>query len=339
MSEYKNILIIRLSALGDVAMTLPVVYSVAVAYPNKRFTVLTRPFFARLFINQPKNVEVLTWDLVRGCKSIPNMFALINNLEKRDFDCIADMHNVLRSWLIDAYFIIRGKRVEMVDKMRNNRSALISSHKTKAHPNMADRYLDVFTRLGMSSALTFKSLFHNITPSHPFNIPTNSVGIAPFARYTNKTYPIEKMERVVALLNAKPINVFLFGSKGNEANIMRQWEEKYTHCRSLAGKYNIENELAIMSSLKVMVAMDSANQHLAAISGARVITIWGATTPACGFMGYGQQKQDSICSGKKCQPCSIAGSNICKEGTMSCLNDIQPEEIVTMIENIITSNN
>ena len=90
-----------------------------------------------------------------------------------------------------------------------------------------------------------------------------------------------------------------------------------------------------MSSLKLMVAMDSANQHLAAISGTRVITIWGATTPACGFMGYGQLKQDSICLGKKCQPCSIAGSNICKEGTMSCLNSLQPEVIVSIIENIV----
>lgn len=335
MREYNNILIIRLSALGDVAMTIPVVYSVAETYPAKTFTVLTRPFFARLFINKPKNVEVLAWDFVRGIKSLTNMPALINNLRKRDFDSIIDMHNVLRSWLIDAYFITSGKRVVMVDKMRNNRASLISSHNTKAHPKMTDRYLKLFDRLGMPSTLTFKSLYQNTSPSLPFAIPSKSVGIAPFARYANKTYPIEKMERVVALLSSKSINVFLFGSKGNEADVMHQWEDRYKHCRSIAGKYNIENELAVMSSLKLMVAMDSANQHLAAISGTRVITIWGATTPACGFMGYGQLKQDSICLGKKCQPCSIAGSNICKEGTMSCLNSLQPEVIVSIIENIV----
>lgn len=335
MREYNNILVIRLSALGDVAMTLPVIYSVAKAYPHKNFTVLTRPFFAKLFINKPKNIEVLAWDFEKGSSSLPNMLSLMILLGRNKYDCVADLHNVMRSWLIDLFFIIRGKRVTMVDKMRNKRSALISLRTQESHPAMTNRYIDVFERMGMPTKLTFKSLFHETHLSLPLIIPSNSVGIAPFARYTNKTYPIEKMERVVALLDSKEKNVFLFGSKGHEANIMHQWEERYPHCKSLAGTYSIENELAIMSSLRVMVAMDSANQHLASICGTRVITIWGATTPACGFIGYGQQKQDSVCLGKECQPCSIAGSNICKEGAMSCLNDIQPNDIVTMIENII----
>ena len=335
MRVYNNILVIRLSALGDVAMTLPVIYSVAKAYPRKNFTVLTRPFFAKLFINKPKNVEVLAWDFKKGHASLLNMLLLMRVLDKKRFDCVADLHNVMRSWLIDLLFIIRGIRVKMVDKMRNKRSALISSCTQVSLPDMTNRYIDVFERMGMPTTLTFKSLFHETHLSPPLIIPSNSVGIAPFARYMNKTYPIEKMERVVALLDSKSINVFLFGSKGHEANIMHQWEERYPHCKSLAGTYSIENELAIMSSLRVMVAMDSANQHLAAICGTRVITIWGATTPACGFIGYGQQKQDSVCLGKKCQPCSIAGSNICKDGTLSCLNDIQPNDIVTKIEHII----
>ena len=335
MREYNNILVIRLSALGDVAMTLPVIYSVAEPYPRKKFTVLTRPYFAKLFINKPRNLEVLAWDFKKGSSSLPSILSLMILLGSNKYDCVADLHNVMRSWLIDLFFIIRGKRVDMVDKMRNKRSALISLRTQESHPAMTKRYIDVFERMGMPTTLTFKSLFHENHVALPLIIPSNSVGIAPFARYMNKTYPIEKMERVVALLDSKSINVFLFGSKGHEANIMHQWEERYPHCKSLAGTYSIENELAIMSSLRVMVAMDSANQHLAAICGTRVITIWGATTPACGFIGYGQQKQDSVCLGKKCQPCSIAGSNICKEGAMSCLNDIQPNDIVTKIEHII----
>ena len=339
MKEFKNILIIRLSALGDVAMVLPVVYSVAETYPEKRFTFLTRPFFARLFINKPRNIEVLAWDFRTGGVPVMNMLLLMRLFAKKHYDCVADLHNVLRSWIIDCFFMARGKRVVMVDKMRNKRAALTSKHSMTSHPKITDRYLEVFARMGIPSAMTFKSLFPIGSTSLHFTIPSPNVGIAPFARYLNKTYPIEKMERVVAMLSSRNINVFLFGGKGKEADIMRQWQEKYCHCTSLAGNYDIETELTIMSSLKVMVTMDSANQHLAAISGVRVITIWGATTPACGFMGYGQHMNDSICSGISCQPCSIAGSDRCKKGSMACLNDIHPEEIVSFIENIIYNMN
>ena len=337
--EYKNILIIRLSALGDVAMTLPVVYSVAEAYPAKTFTVLTRPFFARLFSNKPWNLEVLAWDFKSGGVPIMNILSLMRLLAGKHFDCVADLHNVLRSWIIDCFFMARGKKVVMVDKMRNKRAALTSKHSMTSHPKMTDRYLEVFARMGLISALTFKSIFPKGSPFLPFTVPVPSVGIAPFARYSNKTYPIDKMEKVVSMLSSENINVFLFGSKGKEADIMRHWQERYSHCTSLAGIYDLETELSVMNSLKVMVAMDSANQHLAAISGVRVITIWGATTPACGFIGYGQQINDSICSGISCQPCSIAGSDNCKKGSMACLNDISPEEVVLVIENIIYNHN
>ena len=84
MRVYNNILVIRLSALGDVAMTLPVIYSVAKAYPRKNFTVLTRPFFAKLFINKPKNVEVLAWDFKKGHASLLDMLLLMRLLDKKN---------------------------------------------------------------------------------------------------------------------------------------------------------------------------------------------------------------------------------------------------------------
>ena len=54
-----NILVIRLSAIGDVAMTVPVIYSAAKANPTDSFTVLTQAFLIPVFINRPKNVKVL----------------------------------------------------------------------------------------------------------------------------------------------------------------------------------------------------------------------------------------------------------------------------------------
>ena len=56
--ENKRILVIRLSALGDVAMTIPAIYSVARTYPQHRFYVLTMAFCAKLFIHVPENITL-----------------------------------------------------------------------------------------------------------------------------------------------------------------------------------------------------------------------------------------------------------------------------------------
>jgi len=112
----KKMLIIRLSALGDVAMTIPVVYSLARQYPSLHIDVVTRPFFARLFINRPDNISIVTADLTGRHKGAAGMARLMRELSKLRPDCVADLHNVLRSWEIDAWMRIRGVRVAMVDK-------------------------------------------------------------------------------------------------------------------------------------------------------------------------------------------------------------------------------
>lgn len=328
-----RLLIIRLSALGDVAMTLPAVYSLARSCPDVRIDVLTRPFFARIFINAPANVWLLTADFKTQYKGFWGMLKLFSALRKNRYDGVADLHNVSRSWLLDTLFRLCGARVAMVDKMREGRRQVMRGGGRQ--PDFINRYVETLSRLGFSFTLTFRGLFYGAKTNTPIDIPNGAVGIAPFARYTTKTYPPELMEQVVSLLCAKGVPVFLFGAHGKEADVLDSWARKYSGCASLAGRYEIETELALMSRLRLMVAMDSANHHLAALAGVRVLSIWGGTTPACGFMAYGQSEGDTICKGLSCQPCSIGGSPKCPRGTLECLRSIEPKTVVRRIINIL----
>ncbi len=89
-----------------------------------------------------------------------------------------------------------------------------------------------------------------------------------------------------------------------------------------------------MRGLRVMLTMDSGNMHLASLVGTRVVSIWGATHPFAGFLGFGQSEDDCIQRDLPCRPCSIYGNKACKFGDYRCM-DIAPEEIVgkLMIEN------
>lgn len=160
----------------------------------------------------------------------------------------------------------------MVNKKRAGRRTALRSRENQE--NFISRYVNVFKRLGLDFDLTFRSL-KLPSASLPLKIEQPAVGVAPFARYYTKTYPPEMMRRVVEKLCEKGLNVYLFGGRGKEAEILKGWSEATKGCHSVAGEFAIEEELALMSQMKAMVSMDSANQHLASLAGATVITIWG----------------------------------------------------------------
>ena len=86
----KHILVIRLSALGDVAMTIPVIYSVARAYPDIRFSVLTQAVAAKLFIQAPANVSVIIADVKGNHAGLFGLWRLFKELRKMNIDAVAD---------------------------------------------------------------------------------------------------------------------------------------------------------------------------------------------------------------------------------------------------------
>lgn len=320
-----NILVVRFSALGDVAMALPAVYSAALSYPRHTFHVLTTVFCARLFVRPPANIVMHATD----DKTLSHVEAL---LASAHIDAVADLHNVLRSWLIDLHYLVRGVKVAMLDKRRRERLAITQCHKATARP-FTLRYFDVFARLGLPCAAdVFTGLGRMPLPAGLSKSPGRRwVGVAPFARYRNKTYPLSLMRKVVTLLSARSdVEVLLFGGRGREADELLSWSSP-ANVRPMAGRFPLDGELAVMSHLDVMVSMDSSNMHMASLVGVRVVSVWGATTPACGFLGWGQRAADAVVARCDCQPCSIGGGNKCPYGDYHCLTAIQPEQIAEKV--------
>lgn len=328
-----KMLILRFSALGDVAMTVPAVYSLARQYPELDIYMATTPFFARLFINPPANVTVLPFDVKKEYRGVLGTFKLMRRLAAIKPDMVADLHNVGRSWAIDFWMRLHGVKVHMVDKMRSGRDKVLKGK--IAQRNFVDRYADVFASLGYPIKLDFKTLFPEGKPAIPLTVNHPAVGLAPFARYYNKTYPLDKMKRVADALTEQGVNVYLFGARGSEAEQLGAWTPFNKRIHSLAGRFSLEEELAIMANMDVMVSMDSANQHMGSLAGVPVVSLWGSTTPACGFMGYGQSAYNALVAGIECQPCSIAGKPECPLGHLDCFGALSPEMIVSKIMSII----
>jgi ADP-heptose:LPS heptosyltransferase len=151
------------------------------------------------------------------------------------------------------------------------------------------------------------------------------IGIAPFAQHAEKMYPHEKMKEVLRLLlQHQNIKVLLFGGGKLEVSLLQQWEKEIPGLESVAGKMSFHNELKLITQLDLMVSMDSANMHLASLSGIPVISIWGSTHPFAGFYGWGQSPDDAIQVDLYCRPCSVFGNRPCFRGDLACMNSISP---------------
>jgi len=324
-SQPKSLLVVRLSALGDVAMTIPAIYSLAMQHPEQPVKVLTLQPFARLFIGKPANVTLIAVAKA-DIKGLKGLVRLLRLLSKEDIGLVADLHNVLRSWLVDAYFRLCGRRVAMLDKGRKARLTLLRERGSGAqHKAYTTRYFEVFRRLGFAVEPAFTTVLEHDTAQPDFtavlpDAEKTAIGIAPFARYQNKTYPLQLMEQVVAQLSADGrFRVLLFSGGKHEREQMEAWQGRYPNTLSVAGRYSLDDEIRLMARVRVMVTMDSANMHLASLVGTPVVSVWGSTTPQCGFMGWGQQQAHAMLMGCDCQPCTIAGSNSCRRGDFRCL--------------------
>lgn len=313
-------LIIRLSALGDVAMTLPAVEAYAIQHPERDVYFVTQPFFTQLLAHAPSNLKAIgishsDYHGLRGT------WRLVQHLRHLRPHHVADLHNVGRTWLIDLLMRWDGAKVYRMKKKRFNRLQILH-RKASAQP-FTERYIETLNRLHGDS----------LRPHIPQNrSESNMIGIAPFARYANKTYPIEKIRTLVQLLlDQTSSSIHLFGARGQEQQTLENIASLHPRIVNHAGQHTLNEELEWLQRMQVMVTMDSANMHLASLVGTRVVSIWGSTTPDCGFLGWQQNPSDAIIAHTKCQPCSIAGSNRCPHGDMSCLSAIDPQTIVDKI--------
>lgn len=331
----KNILVIRLSAMGDVAMTVPVLSSLANQHSVK-LTLLTAKAFAPMFEGIP-NMKIFAIDKNGRHKGILGLFRLYLDLKKEKFDAVADLHDVMRSQFLRTMFALGGKRIAKINKERKEKAALIRNGKNKSKQltHSVERYKDVFASLGFDFELNFNSIYPNKPALLPIFIESFGektgkwIGIAPFAKHKGKIYPLEKMEQVISLLNQqKDVKVFLFGNGAEEMKTLNDWKAKYACTELMPSSVRLPQELNLMAHLDVMLSMDSANMHLASLVGLPVVSVWGATHYFAGFLGWNQSVQNIVEVDLECRPCSVYGNKPCRRYDYACLTQIQPDDIV-----------
>jgi ADP-heptose:LPS heptosyltransferase len=332
----KTILVMRFSSLGDVALTVPVLKKVVADNPGYDFVMLSDLKYADLFlgIDRLRFQGVDLKNEYRGIIGVIKIFFLL--IKRYEISAVADLHGVLRTQLLRILFFLLNRNVAMIYKGRAEKSALTRKKNkiVRPLPHTTERYLNVFEQLGLTvnRQLSTKS---TIAIKKPLG-STRKIGFAPFAKHAPKMYPLEKMLEVIHHFDKDGYEIFLFGAGANEEAVINDWRTKLHRVIGDNISMTIADELTLMSSLDLMVTMDSANMHLASLANVPVVSIWGATHPYAGFYGYNQDLQNAIQKDLSCRPCSVYGNKTCWRGDHACMNQINLNNIIAKIEKLIS---
>ncbi len=380
MTRPTHIILLRFSAMGDVALLLPVVVALSRTYPEAYITVVTRPRLTVFFDGLP-NVSTIGADIdteYKGIFGLWRLYRIIKNHTPYSIDknkdsnkdnnkskinvayrkIIIDLHDNLRTNILRRFFQLAAVPTYVFDKGRAEKKQILNRTRSLAPPlaHTTERYAaacaevgfkvqlptgNLFDLLGVSRIKTSKSLTKNLTKSAALRGKIN-IGFAPFAKHDTKKLPFSTVIAVVAAwLEEQPETVFyFFGAGAPETELMRSAQALFPIqiivvqdiCDSL------QPELALIAQLDAMIAMDSLNLHLAALSNVPTVSVWGATHTAFGFGAYGAQPHrvaEVSAAELGCRPCAVFGDKPCHRGDTACMQRLDAEDIIVPLKVIL----
>jgi ADP-heptose:LPS heptosyltransferase len=340
-----KILVVRFSALGDVALLVPVIKSFVETYRDVEVTVVTRPKFAPLFYDIER-VVAFPADVDYTFTGVFGMRDLFRTLiRKGDYEVLIDFHDHIRTIILRTLFKIFGTPVIVFDKGRHEKKLFSQRNNKVEKPLMhtVTRYQKAFETAGYPFTLldppyfTLSETLQNAAAEFlaTRNLVKNEmwIGVAPFAAHASKIYPLENYKLLFdTVLKKIPAKFFLFGGGPREIKFFESLQLAYPdNCVVVAGQLKLRQEIALMQHLDLMVCVDSANMHLAALAGVKVLSIWGGTHPDIGFSPFKKGAESIIQISRSelpCRPCSVYGRETCYVGGFPCLTRI-PAEVIS----------
>lgn len=325
-------------------MSIPVIRALTEKHPECKITVLSKPFFKPLFDKIPQ-VSFFAAQVNTKHKGILGLFKLYRELKKENITHVADFHNVLRSKILRTLFIFNGNPCICINKGRTEKKALTRT-KNKIFKQLKtshQRYAEVLNKLGFNLDLSNPTLIEKKKLSEKITLITGLkkdtwIGIAPFAAFKGKVYPLQLMEEVIKEMASKGFKIFLFGGGKHEVKILNTIEKTYKNVINLAGQLSFKEELEVISKLDLMVSMDSGNAHLAAMQQVKTITLWGVTHPYAGFAPFHQPDDYCLISDLEKYPkipCSIYGNKVIN-GYENVMETISPDRVIEKIMSVLS---
>jgi heptosyltransferase-2 len=343
MNHIEKILIIRLSSLGDIVLTTPVIKSLKEKFPQTKIFFLTKRQYQDLLKNDPHIFSLIKFDPKEKHQGISGFFKLIQELKAFEFDLVVDLHANLRSFLIR--HLLKAKVKVRYDKRWLARFLLVHFKFIKVKPlHTVDSYLGALKKIGVNSVEKDPQIFLDEEGENflkDFLIEKNIekddivVGIHPGARWETKRWDEEKFSRVCQILTRKPeVKIILVGDQKDQEVIYRISHQAKDEKIFKAVNLPLNKFMSLIKRCDCFITNDSGPMHIASALGVPVVAIFGPTHPQLGFSPLGSGNV-VLTANVKCSPCSLHGEKKCRKKSRLCMDLIQPEMVADAVEKLL----
>jgi len=338
----EKILIIRLSSIGDILLTTPVVRLLKQKYPGSKIDFVIRNEFAELLIHHPGIRQFFIFDKNRNFKTLKHIRQEIKN---EQYDLIVDLHKNFRSFYLTKFS--SAKRVIRYKKDVIRRFFLV-----KFKLNLYKEIIPIYLRY-LNCLKPFQIFyddkgldlfFDDEIKERIFNeyaqflkVPGSLiVGIAPGSKHATKRWTPEGFSSVINFLtDKKKAKIIIFGSQADQEIVQSLKIENHQSVLDVTGKLSLLESATFMNHCELVLTNDSGLMHLASALKKKVVAIFGSTTEELGFFPYTTEHIVIQNKNLSCRPCSYIGRKKCPREHFKCMKEIEAEQVISPVEELL----
>ena len=334
MADVYKILIIRLSSIGDIILTTPLLRSIKKTYPNASITYITKKQYAGLLADSPYINQLIAFDKSEGFRGLSK---IKRSLRSQHFDAFLDLHKNWRSRFLRLG--LGAKSITTYPKYIIRRAFLVR-FKINLYRHIRPvylRYFEAARKLGIEydgegSEIHFPEAATDkvtgILSSRGYKAGTPLVVICPGATYFNKKWLADGFVKTARhLINERSVFIIIHGGNDDKDQCENIAADIGQGAFSLAGTLSLPESAALLRLSNLVIANDSGLLHLAQSQKRPVVGIYGPTTRELGFFPI-KQNSTVVETSLPCRPCTPKGLNHCPKVHFRCMKDITPEMVI-----------
>jgi heptosyltransferase-2 len=329
-----RLLVIRLSSLGDVVLTTPVLEALKSVWPKAHLTFLTKGAFAPVFKSHPQVDEIAVFE-EKG------LWGWAGEIRRRKFDVVIDLHGTFRSRLW-AFVSGAPRRVRYDKRVGARRWLVWTKHvSSRLAGGVVDRYLETLLALGVPPAGRLPKLYVGSDErlSDPLERRLGAgpfIAVAPGALHATKRWLPERFaETAERLSEGRP--VVLLGSAADGSAAEQVFQSLKSPAQNVVNQTTLREMMWVLQRSVLLLTNDSGAMHVAAALGVPTVAIFGPTVKPFGFFPVGAWASVIEARELDCRPCSLHGSATCPRGHFRCMKDVTVDQVVASAQTLLSS--
>ena len=347
----QKILLIRLSAIGDILLTTPLLRALRTQFPEAQLDFVVKSEFAEILRHHPAINTLYELNVQNGW---PELTALGRRLRAARYEVIFDIHNNFRSrYLTHA---AKPQRVLRHRKYVLRRWLLVRAkiNLLQNTPPIYQRYLEAAAPFNLTAPLSAAGfrleLFWRGEDNQRAEVELSSrqwqpqlpmLGLAPGAGFFTKRWPAEYFGALAVQCIQQGWQVAVLGGKQDAAlakiiaSMVCEQLRDNAPLLNLVGALSLTESAAVVKKCRMLVANDSGLMHIAEAVGTPLLAVFGSTTRELGFFPHLPTSRVIEHESLSCRPCSHLGFQQCPAGHFRCMREITVEKVWNAVQEMM----